>query len=87
MLEEELKRWKRFQDMLRMEDRPIFEEMTDLCRRYASEAGNLASPSKTEAMILPILFAHHKAISELDKRLFELNNLLQKAQVIASEGR
>jgi len=65
MLEEELKRWKRFQDVLRIEDRPIFEEMMDLCRRYASEAGNLASPSKTEAMILTILFAHHKTLKEL----------------------
>jgi len=69
MLEEELKRWKRFQDMFRIEDRPIFEEMMDLCRRYASEAGNLASPSKTEAMILTILFAHHKTLKELQSQI------------------
>ena len=48
MLEEELRKWKRFQDMLRIDDRGIFEDMTDVCRRYASEAGNLASPSKVE---------------------------------------
>jgi len=69
MLEEELKRWERFQDVLRIEDRPIFEEMMDLCRRHASEAGNLASPSKTEGMFLSILFAHHKALKELKDRL------------------
>jgi hypothetical protein len=71
MLEEELGKWKRFQDVLRIDDRELFEDMVDTCRRYASEAGNLASPSKAEPMILSILFAHHK-------RLFELNRLLQK---------
>ena len=68
MLEEELRRWKRFQDILRIEDRAIFEDMMDECRRYASEAGNLASPSKTEAMIPTILFAHHKTPMKLQRR-------------------
>mgnify|MGYP001101273230 CR=1 FL=1 len=78
MLEEELKRWKRFQDMFRIEDRPIFEEMMDLCRRYASEAGNLASPSKTEGMILTILFSHHKNLKELRDKIDRIDKLLQE---------
>jgi hypothetical protein len=78
LLEEELRRWKRFQDILRTDDRPIFEDMMDECRRHASEAGNLASPSKTEPMILSILFAHHKALAKLQERLAELNNPIQQ---------
>jgi hypothetical protein len=68
MLEEELRKWKRFQDMLRIDDRGIFEDMTDVCRRYASEAGNLASPSKVEPMFLSILFAHHKTLKQLQEK-------------------
>jgi len=69
MLEEELRKWKRFQDVLRIEDCAIFGDMMDLCRRYASEAGNLASPSKVEPMILSILFAHHKALMKLQEKI------------------
>jgi hypothetical protein len=72
MLEEELRKWKRFQDILRIDDREIFEDMMDECRRHASEAGNLASPSKTEAMILSILFAHHKALKQLQEKIDQL---------------
>jgi len=32
------------------------------------EAGNLASPSKFEPMILSILFAHHKALMKLQEK-------------------
>jgi len=72
MLEEELRKWRRFQDILRIDDRTIFEEMTDECRRYASEAGNLASPSKVEPMLLSILFAHHKTLKRVEKTLEQI---------------
>jgi len=53
-LDEELKRWKRFQDVLRIDERAIFQDMTDECRRYASAAGAGAFPVKTEGMFLSV---------------------------------
>jgi len=68
-LEEELKRWERFRDSLRIDERAVFEDVMDECRRHASAAGAGAFPSKTEGMFLPILFVHHRALKELDKRM------------------
>jgi len=59
MLEEELKRWERFRDALRMDE----------CQRYASAAGAGAFPSKTEAMLLIILSAYHETLKELLKQI------------------
>lgn len=83
MLEEELRKWKRFQNILRIDDREIFDEMTDECRRYASEAGNLASPSKTEPMFLSILFAHHKALMKLQEKIQQMEK--QRSVTLSAE--
>jgi len=69
MLEEELKRWQRFQDVLRVDERAIFEDLMNECRRYASAAGAGCFPVKTEGMFLSTLFAHHKALRELKGKL------------------
>jgi hypothetical protein len=68
ILEEGLKRWERFREALRIEERAIFQDMMDECRRHASAAGAACIPSETEAMFLTILFAHHKALKELERR-------------------
>nr|MDO8132988.1 hypothetical protein [Candidatus Njordarchaeum guaymaensis] len=75
ILEEELKRWERFQDFLRIDEREIFEDMMDECRRHASAAGAGAFPSKTEGMILSILFAHQKALKEIQDKIERFNRL------------
>jgi len=67
LIEEEMKRWIRFRDALRAEDKEIFEDLLNQCRLYASAAGAMASPIKLEPMLLSILFAHHKALKELEK--------------------
>jgi len=69
ILEEELKRWERFRDFLRIDERAVFEDMTDECRRRASAAGAACFPAKTEGMLLSILFAHDKAFKELLKQM------------------
>jgi len=66
ILEEELKRWERFRDALRTDEREVFEDLMDECRRQASAAG-ASLPVKSEAMFLTILFAHHKALKELNE--------------------
>jgi hypothetical protein len=43
-LESEIRRWNGFARALSKDDREAFEEMMDMCRGYASEAGNATNP-------------------------------------------
>jgi hypothetical protein len=54
-----------------LEDKLIFEDLLNQCKLYASAASALASPIKEIPLILSILFAHHKKLTELEKRLNE----------------
>jgi hypothetical protein len=76
ILGEELKRWERFQDALRIDERDVFQDLMDECRRHASAAGAGCFPAKTEGMFLSILFAHHKALKELRARLDHIEKLV-----------
>jgi len=78
LLEEEFRRWKKFQDTLRIDERTIFEDLMDECRRYASAAGAGAFPVKTEGMFLSILFSHHKHLKELSDKIDRINYLSEK---------
>jgi len=78
-LMEELKRWKRFQEVLRIDERTIFQDMMDECNRHASAAGAACFPSIADAMFLTILFAHHKALKELQEKIKQLNQPADKA--------
>ncbi len=78
VLEEELKRWKRFMDGLRIEDRSTFEDLMNECRRCASVAGAATLPVKTEGMFLSILFSHHKGLKELRDKIERINLLLEE---------
>jgi len=69
VVESEIERLKKFRDSLRLEDRRIFEDLLNQCRLYASAASSLASPVREIPLIISILFAHHKKLTELEKRL------------------
>lgn len=69
VLEAEVKKLKRFRDSLRSDDKLIFEDLLNQCKLYASAASALVSPVKEIPLILSILFAHHKKLVELEKRL------------------
>lgn len=75
-MEEELKRWERFQDALRIDERATFQDMMDECRRNASAAGAAYIQVKTEGMFLSILFAHHRSLRELHDKLDGVATLL-----------
>jgi len=79
MLEEEFKRWEKFQDALRIDERETFEDLMDECRRYASAAGAATFPVKAEGMFLSVLFSHHKALKELRDKVEQLNRLLEES--------
>ena len=67
--EAEVEKMKKFRDSLRLEDKIIFEDLLNQCKLYASAASSLASPVKEMPLIISILFAHHKKLTELEKRL------------------
>jgi hypothetical protein len=69
VVEAEIEKLKKFRDSLRQEDKLIFEDLMSQCKLYASAAGSLASPVKEVPLILTMLFAHHKKLVELEKRL------------------
>lgn len=69
VVEAEVEKLKRFQEFLRQEDKTMFEDMLDQCKLLASAASVMASPIKQVPLIISILFAHHKKLTELEKRL------------------
>ncbi len=79
LLEEEFKRWEKFQDALRIDEREIFEDLMDECRRYASAAGAATLPVKTEGMFLSVLFSHHKSLKELRDTIDRIQHLLKES--------
>jgi hypothetical protein len=71
IVEAEFERLKKFRDSLRSDDKLIFDDLLRQCKMYASAASSLASPVKEVPLIISILFAHHKKLIELEKRLDE----------------
>ena len=69
VVEDEIERLKKFRDSLRLEDKKIFEGLLNQCKLYASAASSLASPVKEVPLMISILFAHHKKLMELERRL------------------
>ena len=71
VVEAEVEKLKRFKEFLGQEDKVIFEDMLNRCRLLASAASVMASPQKQIPLIISMLFAHHKKLAELEKRLEE----------------
>jgi hypothetical protein len=71
VVEAEVEKLKRFQEFLRQDDKTIFQDMLNQCKLLASAASVMASPMKQIPLIISILFAHHKKLVQLEKRLEE----------------
>jgi len=71
VVEEETTRLSKFKQFLRPQDRTIFGDLLTQCKLYAAEAGLLASPVKEVPLLLSMIFAQHKKLTELEKRLNE----------------
>ena len=69
VVEAEIQRLKKFQESLRLEDREVFEDLLNQCKLYASAGSALASPVKETPLIISMLFAQHKKLRELERRL------------------
>ncbi len=69
IVEEELGKLRRFREVLSLEDKAIFDDLLNQCRLYASYASTMASPVKEIPLIISILFAQHKQLTELERRI------------------
>jgi hypothetical protein len=71
IVEQEIAAVSRFKLFLGLEDRAVFDDLLSQCKLYAVEAGVLASPVKEVPLLLSMIFAQHKKLAELEKRLNE----------------
>jgi hypothetical protein len=71
VVDEELVRLARFRQFLRAEDRAVFDDLLSQCRLCASAAGVLASAVREVPLLLSMVFAQHKRLMELGKRVKE----------------
>jgi len=71
IVEQEIEKMSKFKQFLRTEDQAVFEDLLNQCKLYASAAGVLASSVKESPLLLSMLFAHHKKLTELERRMKE----------------
>jgi hypothetical protein len=62
----------RFKEFLRPEERVVFDDLLNQCKLYAPQAGVLTSPVAEVPLLLSIVFAQHKRLVDLERRLGEL---------------
>jgi hypothetical protein len=73
-LEDEIRRWKGFANVLRKEDREAFEALMDACRGYASAGSNAVQPILFEPMIMSMLLSQQVRLQRLEKKLDALEH-------------
>jgi len=71
IVDQELAKLSKFKQFLRAEDQIVFEDLLNQYKLYASAAGALASSVKEFPLLLAILFAHHKKLAGLERRMKE----------------
>lgn len=71
IVDQELAKLSKFKQFLRAEDQIIFEDLLNQCKLYASAAGVLTSSVKEFPLLLAMLFAHHKKLTELERQVKE----------------
>ena len=71
IVDQELAELNKFKQFLRAEDQIVFEDLLTQCKLYASAAGVLASSVKEFPLLIAILFAHHKKLTELERKMRE----------------
>ena len=79
LLEQELKRWEKFRDTLRIDERSTFDDLMDECRQRASAADAATLPIKTEGIFLSLLFSHHRNLKELHDKVERISQLLKES--------
>jgi hypothetical protein len=61
----------RFKQFLRPEDRAVFDDLLTQCKLFAAGGEVFTSPVKEMSLLFWMIFAQHKKLTELEKRLNE----------------
>ncbi len=77
ILTKEIGSWRRFGYALRKENRILFEDMLDRCkkREYVDCAANKGENFSAEALFLVLLFEQQKMINELIRKLGKVDRI------------
>jgi len=84
-LQEELRRWKNFQDVLRIDERLIFQDMMDECVRRTVAAAANGFLLSSKLMFLSVLFTHEKALRELCEKVERILNAFEKPVALVED--
>jgi hypothetical protein len=71
IIEQKMAELVRFNQFLRPEDRTAFDDLLTQCKLYAAEGEVFASPVKEMSLLFWMIFAQHKRLVELERRLNE----------------
>jgi len=69
IVEQEIAVMSRFKQFLRPEDRAVFDDLLTQCKLYAAGGEVFTSPVKEMSLLFWMIFAQHKKLTELEKRL------------------
>jgi hypothetical protein len=69
IVEEKLAELSRFKQFLRSEDRAVFDDLLSQCKLYAARGEVFTSPVKEMSLLFLMIFAQHKRLTELERRL------------------
>jgi hypothetical protein len=71
VVEEKIAGLIRFKQFLRPEDRAVFDDLLSQCKLYAAGGEVFTSPVKEMSLLFWMIFAQHKRLVELERRLNE----------------
>jgi hypothetical protein len=69
IVEQKMAELSRFKQFLRPEDRAVFDDLLTQCKLYSAGGEAFTSPVKEMSLLFWMIFAQHKRIVELERRL------------------
>jgi len=71
IVEQEIAVMSRFKQFLGPEDRAVFDDLLNQCKCYAMGGEVFTSPERRMSLLFWMIFAQHKKLAELERRLNE----------------
>jgi hypothetical protein len=71
IIEGKIAELSRFKQILRPEDRAVFDDLLTQCKLYTTAGEVFTSPVREMSLLFSMIFAQHKRLRELERRLNE----------------
>lgn len=69
LLKKEIEGWRRFAEVLRVDERELFNSMIDSCYQYLPSINAMGQEESKEAVLMALMLSQHKLISWLIKEI------------------